>query len=193
MSSIKHAGDFQQAAGGGSPEFDMEALRKKRNDANVFAKKMGLMITEMHEGHAETHLPVTDDLLNPIGSIHGGCMYTVADVSGGAAAHSFGSMVTTLEGSLHFLRPGLNCTELIGTGDVVKRGKKVLVVDVSVLNQDHVELAHGIFSYMAIPDYSNFMDPIRKHKDSQGETDSAETDSQREKEKTSGQTEEKTV
>ena len=57
---------------------DYENIIKTRNDSNAFAKLIGLRITKMSEGYAETELEVTDELKNPINSVHGGVLWRVA-------------------------------------------------------------------------------------------------------------------
>lgn len=129
---------------------DYENIIKTRNHSNAFAKLIGLRITKMSEGYAETELEVTDELKNPINSVHGGVLFTVADVTGGGAAASHGRPATTIDSSFHYLRPGLNTTKLIGKAREMKAGKNILVYDVSVEDQDGVVLAEGIFSFMVL-------------------------------------------
>ena len=87
---------------------DYEKLKSFRNINNNFAKLLGIELTELSNGYAKAEMKVTKELLNPIGSIHGGCLYTIADIAGGAAASSYGIHVTTIDGNFHYLRAGLN-------------------------------------------------------------------------------------
>lgn len=129
---------------------DYTKLKQYRNRLNAFANLIGLSITEIGEGAAKTELPVTANHLNPVGSVHGGCLATIADVTGGAAASSCGWQVTTLDCSLHYLRPGLNTTCLYGEARELKRGKRILVYDVTIRDQDGTVLAEGIYTYMSL-------------------------------------------
>lgn len=129
---------------------DYEKLKQYRNRLNAFANYIGLSITEIGEGTAKTRLPVTNDHLNPIGSVHGGCLATIADVTGGAAASSYGWQVTTLDCSLHYLRPGLNVTCLYGEARELKHGRRTLVYDISIRDQNGTILTEGIYTYMTL-------------------------------------------
>ena len=129
----------------------IEEIRNYRNEYNHFANLIGLTITEMGEGYGVTKMAVTDQMRNPVGSVHGGAIATTADVAGGSAASSLGHPVTTLDCSLHYLRPGLSdCTEIIGRGTVIKGGRRVIVVDVEVSGQDGTVLARGIYTYATL-------------------------------------------
>ena len=86
---------------------DFEKLKSFRNINNNFAKLLGIELTELSDGYAKATMKVTKEFLNPIGSLHGGCLYTIADIVGGAAASSYGIHVTTIDGNFHYLRARL--------------------------------------------------------------------------------------
>ena len=127
---------------------DYERLRVCRNRQNAFANMIGLTITEIGQGSATVKLPITPDHLNPTGTVHGGCLATVADVAAGAAASSYGRQVTTVDGSLHYLRAGLNTTCLYGHAKELKHGKRLSVFEITIQDQDGRVLTEGIFTYM---------------------------------------------
>ena len=129
---------------------DFEKLREHRNRLNAFANLIGLRITQISEGASLVELPVTENHLNPIGSIHGGCLATVADVAAGAAASSYGYQVTTLDSNLHYLRPGLDVTCLYGKAKELKHGKRIMVYQVTIEDQKGTVLTEGIFTYMSL-------------------------------------------
>ena len=129
---------------------DFEKLKSFRNINNNFAKLLGIELTELSNGYAKATMKVTTEFLNPIGSLHGGCLYTIADTVGGAAASSYGIYVTTIDGNFHYLRAGINTKEIHATATEIKKGKKISVYSISVKDQDDVELAVGIFSFMSL-------------------------------------------
>lgn len=129
---------------------DYEKLKTYRNKTNAFANLIGMEVTEIRSGYASAQMPIHPNLLNPINSVHGGCLFTIADVVGGAAACSYGYNVTTLDSSFHYLRAGLNTRMLFAETKELKKGKRALVYDVSVYDQDRVLLAEGIFTYMSL-------------------------------------------
>lgn len=129
---------------------DYEKLRVYRNTHNSFAEFLGIEIIEIKEGYAKARLPISDNFRNPIGSVHGGCIFSIADAAGCSAASSYGSHITTISNTLNFLNPGLNTKMLYAETREIKHGKKILVYDVSVTNEDGVLLAEGIFSFMSL-------------------------------------------
>ncbi len=129
---------------------DFEKLKSFRNINNNFAKLLGVELTELSKGYAKAQMTVKKEFLNPIGSLHGGCLYTIADIAGGAAACSYGIHVTTIDGDFHYLRAGINTEKLYATATEIKKGKRISVYNISVTDQDNMELAVGIFSFMSL-------------------------------------------
>lgn len=129
---------------------DYEKLLEWRNRDNAFSKITGIRVTEISEGYAKADIPVSEKHLNPIGSVHGGCLFTLMDAVGSAAASSHGYHVTTVDASVHYLRAGLQTTRLIASTREIKCGKKILAYDISVTDQDGKVLAEGIFTYMSL-------------------------------------------
>lgn len=121
-----------------------------RNHHNRFAVENGIVITLIREGYAEVELEVQPHHLNPIGSVHGGCLFTLADACCISAATSYGMKVTTMDSSFYFLRPALNSKKLYGRGQVVKHGRQVNTVRADLYDQDDVLIATGTFSCMSI-------------------------------------------
>ena len=70
-----------------------------------------------------------DRHLNPLGTVHGGCLYTLADTVAGFAAASCGFEGPTLSGNMYFLRPTMGVKKLTCESRVVKNGKRIRVVE----------------------------------------------------------------
>ena len=121
-----------------------------RNRHNRFAVENGIVITLIREGYAEVELEVQPHHMNPIGSVHGGCLFTLADACCISAATSYGMKVTTMDSNLHFLRPAINSKKLSARGQVIKHGRQVSVVQTDIYEQDEVQIATGIFTCMSI-------------------------------------------
>lgn len=129
---------------------DYEKLRQFRNKNNNFAQYLGIEITEIGLGYACAKMPIREEHRNIIGSVHGGCLFSIADAVGCAAASSHGFHITTLNNNFNFLSPGLNINMIYATTREIKHGKNVLVYDVSVTDENNVLLAEGIFSFMSL-------------------------------------------
>lgn len=127
-----------------------DKLIKMRNETNIFAKNLGICITKIELGKAEAELKITDGMSNFVGSVHGGCLFTLADVVAGSVASSYGYKSTTVDANMHYLNPALDTTTVYGKGEVLKHGKKITVVNVTITDQKGVTLVSSIFTFMSL-------------------------------------------
>lgn len=123
---------------------EAEALRAIRESE----ARNGIRTVAAEPGYAEAVKACVPSMLNPVGTVHGGWLYTLADATGGIAANAYGRMVVTLDSSFHYLRTAHNCTLLHAYASEIKHGRRAMVFNVSVRDQDGTELAMGIFTYM---------------------------------------------
>ncbi len=124
---------------------DYEKLIEKRNVG--FIQDLGFRTTEIREGYARGELVLEERHGNPIGSIHGGVMFTIADTVGGSAAVSRGRYVTTVSGEMHYLRPAIGCAKLCAESREIKVGKKLCLYEVMITDETGRELAIATMTY----------------------------------------------
>lgn len=129
---------------------DYEKLIQVRQARNAFCNSIGLIVTEIGPGRAKSKLPLNGTHMNPVGSVHGGCIFTMADTTAGSAASSYGIQVTTLDSTIHFLRPGLDTDCLYAEATEIKHGKRVSVYGVEVTDSAGTLLAHATFTYASL-------------------------------------------
>ena len=129
---------------------DYEALRRIRNEQNSFGNLVGVRIEEIREGYARSVLDVRADLSNPIGSLHGGVLFTIADITGGSAAVSHGEQVTTVDADIRYLRPGIGVKRIVCEAEEIKKGKTLFVYRIDVRDQDGTLLTAGTSTYMSL-------------------------------------------
>ncbi len=124
---------------------DYNSLIEKRYVG--FVKEGGYKTTEIREGYARGELVLTEKHGNPIGSIHGGVFFTIADNTGGAAATSRGRFGTTVAGEIHYQRPAMDCKKLIGESREIKVGKSLCVYEIMITDESGTELAVATVTY----------------------------------------------
>lgn len=129
---------------------NLEEFIKKHATDTPITKALGIHIIEAKNGYAKAKMEISETHSNPIGSIHGGCLFTLADVTGGTAACTHGNRVTTVDANIHYLRAGMNTSCLYGEARELKCGKNIMVYEVSLTDQDNLLLADGIFTYMSL-------------------------------------------
>lgn len=117
---------------------------------NPFPRENGVYYEEISEGYTRAALAVEEKHHNPIGSVHGGCLFMLADITACTAAMTYGQTVTTADSTIHYLRAGLNAKKIVAEAKVVKRGKRLVIVNCDVMDENGKVLATSIFSCMII-------------------------------------------
>lgn len=126
---------------------DFEKMMQFGSDIPDFMNTVGMKISKLEEGYAETQIKVTPDHLNFSGIVHGGCLYTLADVAAGLATFSFGGTAVTLSSSFNYLSAAPGSTSLLrAVAKAKKHGRTITVLEVEVFADDKL-VCDGTFTY----------------------------------------------
>ena len=112
----------------------------------------GVYLRKLDSGTAEMVLPYSDDLIRPGGTIAGPFMMLLADVCMYAVVLSLigeVKLAVTTNLNINFLRKPAN-SDLVGIGKVIKMGKRLAVIEVSIYSEDEL-VAHTTGTYSIPP------------------------------------------
>lgn len=123
---------------------------------NQFLKLCGIQLHHDQDGTIYAQAEVTPQIQNPYGIVHGGLLFTMADMATGVTACQFGLSPVTLDSDFHFLR---NVTSGIITAraEVVRAGRTIIVLRAKVTSDSGLLLAEGSFTY-----YYTGQEPVLK-------------------------------
>lgn len=83
----------------------MDKIKKYfKNDR--FAELAGIEILEIRKGWSQVKMNITEDHLNGVGIVHGGAIFTLADVAFAAAANSHGYISVAINASISYMKAG---------------------------------------------------------------------------------------
>ena len=129
-----------------------ENLKKKLFEytaENAFVQACGIEIWELEEDHAVMGTAARPELLNPMGMLHGGLLFTLADCCSGVTARTDGRTYVTQTGSLNYYR-NIHEGQVYAVGKVQHRGRTVCTVLVEIYARETQKLlAAGTFSMFA--------------------------------------------
>lgn len=124
----------------------LEECREKLKQ-NPFANLLNIELLEVKEGFVKAKIPFQEKAQNIYGDFHGGALYTAADTLCGIAAASYGYYVTTVNGSIQYLKAGRNTEYVICEGKVIKPGRNISVVEFQITDQSGMLLNTGTFHF----------------------------------------------
>jgi uncharacterized protein (TIGR00369 family) len=115
-----------------------------------FRELVGTALSIAEEGRAVVSVRAEKRHLNPNGTVHGGVVYTLVDVSMAEALRTISQesdRPVTIEIKVNYLEPGRPGT-LTSTAQVRKCGKRVTIVEAEVAQEDEeiVALATGTYT-----------------------------------------------
>jgi uncharacterized protein (TIGR00369 family) len=105
--------------------------------------------TRSQDGQAEMSWTPTADMANPFGSVHGGIIATVIDEVTGAVGDSMTDIraAPTVSLSVEYLYAIAVGGTYAATGEVVRKGRAMAIVDGRILDQEGKILARGTCIY----------------------------------------------
>ncbi len=122
----------------------MDKKKRKAEDPLIF---QGIELLKSEEGFAEIEigLEVTEDMMNPNGTLHGGMSYTMADICAGLGAYYLGYIVTTIQGNINYIRPHTKGM-LIAKSTLVHHGRTTIVCRADIFNEEEKLVVTGTFT-----------------------------------------------
>ena len=103
-----------------------------------FRELVGTELSDAQEGRAVVRVRAEERHLNPNGTVHGGVIYTLVDVSMAEALRTITEeeeRPVTIEIKVNYLEPGRPGT-LTSTARVRKGGKRVTIVEAEVAQEE---------------------------------------------------------
>jgi len=121
----------------------------KERGFSPFRDLLGYKFTKVENGRSQCVLEVTEKLLNPMGIVHGGAVFTIADAGMGIALWSSigeDEIFVAAGTQIVYLKPVKSGT-LICDSKIIQRGKRIAILESKVRNKRQlVAKATGIWS-----------------------------------------------
>ncbi len=135
-------------------KLSIDAFHEILRDELLWADEMGMRLESIEEGAASMRLPYRQDSTRPGGTISGPHMMMLADACMYAVVLGLigeVKLAVTTSFNINFLRrPAM--TDLLAEGSIIKLGKRLAVLEVSVFTGDDKELvAHATGTYSIPP------------------------------------------
>ena len=119
-------------------------------DEGGFTHLVGTALSSAEEGRAEVSLRAEERHLNPSGTVHGGVISTLIDVSMAEALNTMteeDEQPFTIQITVNYMRPGKPGT-LTSTAEVRKGGERITIVEAEVVQEEDevIALATGTYT-----------------------------------------------
>lgn len=131
----------------------MEELIESYRNQNRFGLWLGMDFKILEAGKAEYRLTPKESHEALKGMTHGGVLAGMMDGVLGVAALSVvaheGKYVATVEFKINYLAPAVTGETILGIGEVIKKGGKILVVEGKIYNSKNELIATALGTFRA--------------------------------------------
>jgi len=117
-----------------------EIIVKTNNECN-YHQLLDIQIKSVKPGISVMTMKVGDRHINPQNFVHGGATFSLADTTIGVATRSKNRIVMTVESSINYLQPVKLGDTLTATARIVSFGKKIIVAQAEIINQEDSTIA----------------------------------------------------
>lgn len=128
-----------------TPQQIADAVRVAMYAADRATRSLGITIDAMTPGAATLRMTVRPDMLNGLGSCHGGFITTLADSAFAFACNSYNELTVASGLAIELLAPAREGDVLVAAASEVSRGGRLGLYNVVVTNQrgERVALMRG--------------------------------------------------
>ncbi len=123
---------------------------KKAVETGPYYRHLGMSLEEVNPGFARFRMPFREELLQNNGVVHGGAIASLADTAVAYALLTLlqpGEWVTTVELKMNFLA-AVKGEEMFGEGRVVRRGRRLALIEMEVKDAKGTLIAKGLATYL---------------------------------------------
>jgi acyl-CoA thioesterase len=109
----------------------MKEIKRFIAENDRFAKLAGIELLEVAEGTATARMKITRQHLNGVNTVHGGAIFTLADLTFAAASNSHGSVAVAINVSIAYIK-AIGRGTLFGSAREISRNPKLALYQVDI-------------------------------------------------------------
>ena len=111
-----------------------DVVRKMMKE-DLFSQWLGISIIEIREGYSKIKMTVRSEMMNGLGTVHGGIAFSLADTCFAFACNSRNNLSVALDTSINFLKPVHVDDNLIAEAQEMHNGKSTGLYHITITNQ----------------------------------------------------------
>ena len=123
---------------------DIDAALFARLAADPLAARLGIVLEQVRPGYARAAMEVGPDLLNAVGTAHGGATMALLDVVHSAVSNSHGTVAVAQDFHTEFLSAGRPGDRFVAEGVEVHRTSRTAVYRIDATTTDGRRVATAL-------------------------------------------------
>jgi acyl-CoA thioesterase len=103
---------------------------------DMFSKWLGISVIEIRDGHSKIQMRVRQEMINGLGTVHGGIAFSFADSAFAFACNNRNILSVALDTSINFIKPIFVGDTLIGEAKEIHNGRSTGLYHITITNQN---------------------------------------------------------
>jgi acyl-CoA thioesterase len=102
---------------------------------DLFSKWLGISVIEIKDGYSKIQMQVRPEMINGLGTVHGGIAFSFADSAFAFACNNRNILSVALDTSINFIKPIFVGDTLIGEAKEIHNGRSTGLYHITITNQ----------------------------------------------------------
>ena len=103
---------------------------------DLFSKWLGISVLEIKEGYSKIKMTIRPEMINGLGTVHGGVAFAFADSAFAFACNNRNILSVALDTSINFIKPIFVGDDLIAEAKEIHNGRSTGLYHISITNQN---------------------------------------------------------
>jgi acyl-CoA thioesterase len=105
-------------------------------EKDTFAHKLGMEILEAADGRSRVTMPIDESTANALGNVHGGAIFSLADMAFAAASNSEGIVSVGIQANIHYMAACPSSGRLYATAEKVSESRRLAYFYIKVFTPE---------------------------------------------------------
>ncbi len=105
-------------------------------EKDLFSKWLGISVLEIKEGYSKIKMVIRPEMINGLGTVHGGVAFAFADSAFAFACNNRNILSVALDTSINFIKPIFVGDDLIAEAKEIHNGRSTGLYHISITNQN---------------------------------------------------------
>ena len=115
---------------------------EKMMQGDAFSRWLGIEVIEIKEGYSKIKMTLRDEMLNGLGTIHGGIAFSLADSALAFACNNRNNLSVALDTSITFTKATMPGDVLTAEAKELHNGRSTGLYIITITNQNDQQVAH---------------------------------------------------
>jgi acyl-CoA thioesterase len=122
-------------------EIDAQRVVAHMIENDLFSQWLGISVLDIHDGYSKIQMTVRPEMINGLGTVHGGIAFSFADSAFAFACNSRNILSVALDTSINFIKTIFVGDTLTAEAKEIHNGRSTGLYHVTIKNQNNHTVA----------------------------------------------------